>query len=190
MRITTSYLVVAASFLLGALVLPVQAEPPKDWAIAGDAPNDYEFGVANGDAHEGARSAYIKAKLSNSSGFGTLMQTISATKYLGKRVRLSAFLRTDNAGSGQMWMRIDGSGNAQLGFDNMGSRPITGTTSWKGYEIVLDVPRESVDIAFGVFLTGTGTVWADAFKIDVVPDSVPTTSAKLSSTPENLGFEE
>jgi hypothetical protein len=90
-----------------------------------------------------------------------------------------------------MWLRIDGDAGKVLGFDNMDSRPVSGTTEWKRYDIVLDVPAAARDIAFGFFLTGNGEVWADGFKIDKVDQSVSATAAapQLKDEPANLDFE-
>ncbi len=79
------------------------------------------------------------------------MQSISAENYLDKRLRLSGFIKSkDVNGWSGMWMRIDGDNGKQLGFDNMQTRPIKGTTDWKQYEIVLDVPANSKTINYGV----------------------------------------
>jgi len=53
--------------------------------------------------------------------------------------------------SAGFWLRIDGKENPkqQLGFDNMNNRPVKGTTDWKLYQIVLDVPENSGLINFG-----------------------------------------
>lgn len=74
-------------------------------------------------------------------------------------MRLSGYLRTADAGGAQMWMRVDGPNHEALAFDNMDSRPVTGTTGWKRYDIVLDVPQTSVDVAFGFFLAGSGIAY-------------------------------
>jgi hypothetical protein len=85
------------------------------------------------------------------------MQEISADAYHGKRVRLSANAKaSDVQGWAGLWMRVDGDGSRPLAFDNMGNRPIKGTTDWKRYDIVLDVAGQATDVAFGILLTGRG----------------------------------
>jgi hypothetical protein len=178
---------------LAALASGAEAAAPPGWIIAGNAPTDYEFGVASAGSRDGSKSAFIKAKVESSSGFGTLMQTVGSRNYVGSRVRLSAYLRSDDARRGQMWMRIDGANQKVVGFDNMDSRPIIGTTEWKRYEIVLEVPRDAEAVAFGFFLAGPGTVWADGFKLEIVDKSVPLTGTGPGSRvtePANLGFED
>jgi hypothetical protein len=92
-----------------------------------------------------------------------------------------------------MWMRVDGPDRKVLSFDNMGDRPVTGSTGWTRYEIVLDVPPDSVDIAFGFLLTQGGTVWGDNFKLEKVDSTVPVTApsppAVKPKGPVNADFE-
>jgi len=177
---------------LGA-AFPTLAAAPPGWVIAGNAPTDYRFAVDTTTAASGKQSASISAKPgAKTNGFGTLMQIIAADNYRGDRLRLSGYLRTQAADRAQMWMRVDGAGGTILGFDNMDSRPVTGTTGWRRYDIVLDVPSDSVDIAFGFFLSGSGKVWGDDFELAKVESSVPVTSAgtALARAPANLDFEE
>lgn len=170
-----------------------QAEAPAGWHIAGSTPADYEFSQTAA-ASNGKYGSLIAAKSSTARGFGTLMQTIAADDYRGARWRLSAYMKTEEAARAQMWMRVDGSETKLLAFDNMDSRAVTGTTDWKKYEIVLDVPSGSIDIAFGYFLAGGGKVWADNFKLEKVDASVPVTAttpgvAGMPKAPANPDFE-
>jgi len=149
---------------LNALAL---ASAPAAWIVAGSAPGDYEFNANN---------LWIAAKPGATPyGFGTLMQKVDAGSYRGSRWRLSARMRTSEAHHAQMWMRVDGEDRTVLGFDNMSSRPVSGTTDWTAYDIVLDVPADSAAISFGFFLNGSGAVWAEDFQLVKVDDSVPVT---------------
>ena len=91
-------------------------------------------------------------------------------------------------------MRIDGENYMQMGFDNMRNRPIKGTSDWKKYEIVLDIPPDSKSINYGVLLNGDGKVWFDDFKLEEVDDNVPVTNIvsekMIPDQPVNLDFEE
>jgi hypothetical protein len=132
------------------------------------------------------------------------MQAIRADDYLGKRVRLAAYVKSADvqlwAG---LWMRVDSNGRRAVAFDNMNARAIKGTTGWTRYEVVLDVPEDGAQIAFGVLLAGNGRVWADTFSLTPVDASVESTDVGLSPEyaevavgigvprrPTNLSFEE
>ena len=177
--------------VLAAFSLSASADAPAGWIVAGNAPKDYDYGteVQSGD---GGKSAFIKAKpTAAATGFGTLMQMVSANEYRGGRWKLSARMRTADASKAQMWMRVDGPDNKMNAFDNMDDRPVTGDTEWKRYEIVLDVPQDSLAVAFGFFLSGGGEVWADDFKLERVSETTPVTGKRPQqpNTPSNLDFE-
>ncbi|RPI66204.1 MAG: hypothetical protein EHM47_17210 [Ignavibacteriales bacterium] len=181
-------------FIAGFLVQD-NTKLPKGWFAAGSNPSEYEVGIDNSLFQDGKSSAYIKSKKPKTNEFGTLMQYIDAGNYVEKRLRLSGYIKSDAVeGWSSMWMRIDGDMGKQLGFDNMRGRTIHGTTDWKKYEIVLDVPSGSVGIAFGVILGGKGKVWFDNMKLEVVNNSVPVTNLvkepDYPKMPVNLNMEE
>lgn len=72
-------------------------------------------------------------------------------------------------------MRLDGD-RRLLGFDNMLNRPVTGTTDWKRYEVVLDVPAETINIFIGTLIDGTGQLWVDDVKLEIVGKEVDVTN--------------
>jgi len=146
---------------------------PKGWIKAGSHPDNYEIALDAAVKHGGKASAYIKG--AGADGFGTLMQSFKAHGYHGKRLRLSAWVRTENADSAQLWLRLDGA-RGVVGFDNMDNRKVRGTVDWKKYEIVLDVPTNTVNVAFGALLAGKGQAWVDDFAFEVVGNDTPSTN--------------
>ena len=58
------------------------------------------------------------------------------------------------------------------------------------YEIILEVPKDSKSINYGVLLNETGMVWLDDLTFEIVLQSTATTGKKLSVAPENNNFEE
>jgi hypothetical protein len=186
--------IIVALFLssLGAIAT-TRAQIPTGWIVAGSAPKDFEFSKDANEVWQGHNSALIAAKPGVvSNGFGTLMQTFSADNYRGGRWRLSGYLKTRDAARAQIWMRVDAANRNVVSFDNMDDRPVTGTTGWTRYEIVLNVPPNSVDVAFGFLLTQSGKVWGSDFKLEKTDTAVPVTSAgpaTLPKEPLNLDFE-
>ena len=187
--LTTSSIVVLA--LCG---FSLMAKPPAGWFAAGSKPTDYDISTDTASQYMGLPSVRLKSITPAIKGFGTMMQSMSADQYHGKRIRFSAFVRSEaiEAWAG-LWLRVD-KGKDSVAFDNMQSRAIKGTSEWKNYQVVLDVPEDATGIAFGILLDGTGSAWINGAKFEVVDSSVPVTDMHLNMTkpsqsPKNLSFE-
>lgn len=193
-KLQTIVLLISISLTLLSFDLPI------GWFQSGSDPESYDMGIDKGAGQDGKNAATIKSIAKKINGFGTLMQNCLPDNYLGKRVRMSGLLKTQNVSDWSgFWFRIDEKGSEQpLGFDNMHDgkkdRSIKGTTDWTKYEIVLDVPQNASNLAYGALLVGTGQIWFDNIKFEVVDNSVQTTNAeneslKQSKDPVNLDFE-
>ncbi|MGH3420902.1 MAG: hypothetical protein ACRDOD_15115, partial [Streptosporangiaceae bacterium] len=118
---------------------------PAAWRMTGNRRADYEAGLLPGVSYDGDRVARLRlrADVAEPAGFGALVQTIGAPRYLGRRVCFSAMLKatgvTNWAG---LWLRVDGV-NSTLVLDNMEDRPLSGTTDWTPASIVLDVAEQA-----------------------------------------------
>jgi len=187
------YLTVGFSVALTNVGL-AQTKVPNGWFVAGSRAKEYVATVDNQKPHGGKGSAHFKSSVSKTTGFGTLMQTFQAGEFRGKRVRLTGYARSRDVDSAGLWMRVDGPAGKTLSFDNMHDRPIKGSSDWAKYEIVLNVPTQAEQIAYGVLLTGRGDVWLDDLKFDVVGDASATAAdskaGKIPDAPVNLDFEQ
>lgn len=155
----------------------------EGWHKAGSHPNDYEMKIVADVKHNGNGSVMVSALKEDIDGFGTYMQTFKADNYLGERLQLTGWIKTEDVSSAQMWMRLDGI-ESMTGFDNMASRSIKGTNDWQEYSIVLDIPKETILIAFGAFVHGSGTAWVDDYSFEVVGADVSTTNMLFGEPPE------
>src|SRR6478752_944624 len=173
---------------------------PAGWFKAGSEPKSYEMGIESGAGLDGKNAATIKSKSSKIKGFGTLMQDCLPDNYLGKRVRMTGLVKSANVEDwAGLWFRVDEKDSKKsISFDNMHDgkkdRSITGTTEWTKYEIVLDVPLNASNLAYGALLVGKGQIWFDNIKFEVVDNSVPTTGKGKEQLmpikePMNLDFD-
>lgn len=173
-------------------------EVPDGWLVSGAGNEDYEMGVED-DNRRG--EAVIRCRYASgdpafkANGFGTLMQSIQADTYRGKRLMLSAELKTENVdAAATIWMRVDGIDSRALRFDNMETRssagPLKGTNDWTGRRIVLDVPDEAQSIHYGFYLRGGGVVRVRNFDVSEVSGDTPVTAGSKPerTAPTNLGF--
>lgn len=176
---------------------PNSGAAPRGWFLAGDHPQNYVTGVDRDIIYQGHPSAYLKPKPSATEGFGTLMQQFDAAQYAGKRVRLKAWVKSENVNDwAGLWMRVD-SGAKSVAFDNMQNRPIKGITGWQNYAVVLDVPKDATGISFGILVSKSGTVWLNSAQFEIVGMDMPVTdkwagsgSLQQHPGPTNLNFEE
>jgi hypothetical protein len=176
----------------------VRANPaPTGWFLAGSHPASYNVGRDTATKYSGKASGFLRSNTSKeaTSGFGTIMQNVVADSYAGKRLRLSGFVKSDKVVDwAGLWMRVDGKGAEPLAFDNMQQRAIKGSNDWQRFDVVLDVDPGATSIAFGVLLAGSGGVWFDDLKFEIVPSTVAITAGtpirSVSKTAQNLGFEQ
>jgi hypothetical protein len=167
---------------------------PTGWHKNGAKSDSYIVGVDSLQTWGGMPSAYVESLTSTvEGGFGGMMQTSAAETYVGKRVRLSGWVKTEDAneGGGHLWLRIDGQERGQmLGFDNMQNRAVKGTNDWQEASVVLDVPPGASALAYGFFVSGGGKMWVNGQRIEVVGPEVPTSNMlTLPRGPRNLGFD-
>jgi hypothetical protein len=183
-------ILVSAAAALALLSGPAAAQ--SGWYKNGSHPAEYDMGTDTGTAFTGSSSGYIRSIKPSPSGFGTYMQMVDATAYRGKRVRFSAYVKSEGLTQWSgLWMRVD-VGTKAVAFDNMYGRPIKDTQPWAQHSVVLDVSTDATVVAFGILLTGKGSVWIDDVELDVVNESVPVTNRLAQTTvdkPRNLDFE-
>lgn len=170
---------------------------PEGWWKNGSTLDAYVVGVDPTQPKIKPVSAYVKSIEPQIHGFGGMMQMCSAETYRGKRLRFSAMMKTADAESGHLWFRVDAPGNRPIEFDNMDNRPLKGTTDWTLCTIVLDVPPEAANLAYGFFIQGTGQAWVNNAQLEEVGADIPTTNQPLSvalrpdnfpKAPVNLDF--
>jgi len=100
--------------------------------------------------------------------FGSLMQRCPGQSLAGKVIRIQAEIKAEDVKEwAGIWLRADGEIIPDLVFDNMARRPIRGTTAWKTYTIETSLPQETAWLNYGIVLAGSGTIWADDFRIEV-----------------------
>jgi hypothetical protein len=180
---------------LSAVLSAPELEPmPAPWLVSGTHRANYVAGLLpSGVTHDGARVVQLRlrAGVADAAGFGTLMQSIAAGRYTGRRVRFAAALRahevSDWAG---LWLRIDTeAGMRQI--DNMHDRALRQSTDWQHAAVVLDVPDEATSLHFGVLLSGAGAVDLAQPAFEPVSTDVPVTAkppAPLPDEPQALNF--
>jgi hypothetical protein len=171
-----------------------QLKLPDGWLKTGTSPHLFEAGLDPLADYLGKPVVVLKSKDEGAvDGFATLMQTIAAEKYLGKRIAISAVIRTlDTLGSATIWLRIDGADGGMLAFNNLetltSGGALKGTEAWSRRRIVLDVSPSARTINFGFYLMGPGTAWFADFTFEEVATEKGLSENQAATEPRNLGF--
>ena len=150
-------------------------EAPQGWGFVGQ-PNA-GYGIQLDESPFGQASLLIHSNNRADGSFGGIGQNISAATFAGQRIRLTARVRTEDVnGWTGLWLRLDDGAGKVLLLDNMSDRGVYGTRPWLRQHIVVDVPAETLRIAFGAILSGTGKAWLDDFELVAAPDASPVTA--------------
>jgi len=125
----------------------------------------YQVQVVPREAESG-KCVFIQNQRATEVEFGSLMQRCPARNLAGRAIRIEADIRTEQVEQwAGLWLRADGEVVPDLVFDNMGRRPIRGTTPWQRYALDVQLPAETAWLNYGIVLSGRGTMWADNFKV-------------------------
>jgi hypothetical protein len=168
------------------------AEPlPRPWAHHNQ--EHYEAGVTANKPSTGKYSAYIRSKERESTTMGTLWQAIKPRPdWFGERVKMTVSMKTRGVEEAAgLFMRVSTYGG-WINYDYMYDRVVRGDTGWHKQMIVLDIPRDTSLIDFGVWIIGKGEVQVDDFRFDVVGNKLHVTGASEKiefDQPQNLDFE-
>ncbi|MCP4211433.1 MAG: hypothetical protein GY764_08130 [Halieaceae bacterium] len=171
-----------------------ELELPTGWWRTGSHPELYDMGVDRNLQCNEMAVVTLRSREPTISGFGTLIQNCQARAFLKERLQLSATVSSENVVDwAGLWMRVDGEERfPSLKFDNMRNRAIKGTNVWSRYTVVLDVPEEAVELSYGIYLCGAGTVRVANFQIERVGTEVETTDLRYTDIcpemPVNLDF--
>ncbi|HEX4094666.1 MAG TPA: hypothetical protein VHZ33_38610 [Trebonia sp.] len=182
---------------LSAVLAGPSLEPvPAPWRVSGTHRPNYDAGLLpSATSYRGGRVVRLRlrAGVADAVGFGTLMQSISAARYAGRRVRFAAALQSlevsDWAG---LWLRVDTAAGTH-DIDNMHDRALRQTTAWQQAAVVLDVPEHATALHFGVLLSGAGAVDLAQPRFEAVGTDVPVTAKPtppLPEEPQSLDFDQ
>jgi len=158
---------------------------PPGWEFRAENPEQYEHGLDRSYSTRGA-VAYIRSRTARAAGIARLMQPVEVSSYIGKRVRVSAWLRSnavDQEGGLLFLLR-----NRVVGaVGNQRFLAMHGTNEWSRRSIVFEIDDEVAEMRVGFALSGPGVIWADDFSIEVVDRNTPVTRV-LPPAPVDADF--
>jgi hypothetical protein len=165
------------------------------WTIWSQCPTDFSVTVdpaVTRHGHPALRIAYVSSEPPEKYSFvwwGKHHYDLDTfRKYLGHTVRMSVWAKSEDifprAGLDFQPKDLNGKRLAKT----RSSDRILGTTDWREYSIVCDIPEETRDFQTAVFMYGDGKLWVDtnSFKWEIVETppgkQLPATSAAQDIT--------
>ena len=161
-------------------------ELPADWVLTPATGAKYVLDSEN--PFQGEHCLLIDStgiELDEVSMLSVGLQRIDATAWQGKRIRVTAAVRTSDllgAGRLQMTAEVTRTGDDLMSVfspvvcaeDDMNDRPIK-NEEWERHSIVLEVDPQAAAINVGWKMIGIGRAWIDDISLEEVDASVPLT---------------
>jgi hypothetical protein len=145
-------------------------QAPPSWGLSPKMIEDgFKAEVVSGGAKEGQQALHLFHTTGTSAiGWGTTMQSVDPRTYLGKKVRLTGWIKTDGKpeSKSSLWMRVDRPSGTGF-FDNAQNRAIN-ATEWTPLAIEGKVDSDALSLNFGCLIWGPGHAWFDALKLELV----------------------
>lgn len=169
--------------------LPPLAPLPQGWGMMANGgphrlPGRCDAGVDTAASDDGPRQFSIRCTNDIIPSFGGAQLSFDPEDYLGKRVRVSGWLKVRDVqavanpgfpaatGSASLWLGV-GSQADGLRMDRMQRGSLTGSSGWEYREFVVEVPKDSRRMLVGFWMEGKGQVWVRDLQVEVVSKKVP-----------------
>lgn len=157
---------------------------PRKWYLSGET---YDLNVVTDVSSCGEQAMRFYSGEATDQDFGVCTGSFPFLLASGKEMTLRGKIKTKDVTTHVgLWLRIDGP-EGPLQFDNMMSRPISGTQDWTEYEIILPVDTIVKNINFGALMVGSGTAWVDCLEIFLDGEKYLEKPPRLqTATPEEI----
>ncbi len=154
-------------------------DAPTGWGL-----NNASVALDDQVVHGGNWAVRIERRPGAGGAFGGISKMIPVD-FSGRTIEMRGFLRSEDVTEHMgMWLRLDGEGNSPLGFDSIQGLQVKGTTDWEEYTIKVQANKDGQRLYFGVFVAGSGKVWADDLQLLV--DGKPVWEAPKMEPPKTV----
>ncbi len=114
----------------------------RPWQLGARNPEKYKSIINFSAVYQESEGYGFGSELAEATEFGTICHQRDAAEYRGKRIRLTAELKTENCEVGaSMWARADAPNPNDLAFDKMGDRILEGTNNWQESSLFCKLQR-------------------------------------------------
>jgi hypothetical protein len=146
---------------------------PKDWMLRGSGAHNYDVKSDKGEVFSGQSSVLFASHNKDIpyTEFGSLMQSVIADPWLGKRVVFTVnWKRTGFRQHIELWVRALDASRVVIAYNESGAQ--YGREDWVRNSVALDIPWSATEIAYGVNLHGPGEIHVDNARFDIVDKAV------------------
>jgi hypothetical protein len=164
------------------------------WSVWSQCPTDFSVTLdpaVTRNGHPALRIAYVSSEPPEKYSFvwwGKHNYDLDTfRKYLGHTVRMSVWAKSEDVvpRAGLDFQPKDLKGKRLV--KTRSSERILGTTDWREYSVVCDIPQETRDFQTAVFMYGDGKLWVDtnSFKWEIV-ETPPGTQPLRTSASQDI----
>jgi len=158
-----------------ALAHPHDAATVNGWQLTAPITDKFEASPDTNVTFRGKPSARLQSEVMRAD-LASLVQTIDADQYRGKRIRYSTFAKTKRVeGWTGAWIRIDSPHSEFRGYEDTHNVNLQGDRDWTALSLVVDVPDDARSIELGLSQEGSGTTWFGPVSVETVDNNVRTT---------------
>jgi hypothetical protein len=149
--------------------------PVDGWWLRGDGRDEYSFGRDTVVAHEGRPSVAMAPRGLPSGVYGGLVRDWDATPWRGRRVRVSAWVRSEAVTMvGEFSVSVSSTASpAKAPPRQMASRRLAPSSDFASYQLELVVPPDALAVSLAVGVAGPGKIWVEGGRIDPADAAVP-----------------
>lgn len=157
--------------------------PPRWTAHSSHKRTQFSAGVEADVLFNGREVACVEVLSEKASGYVVLHQFLEYRPYVGKQIKLSGFVKTENVGGiATVWASVSDTKHRRLSSAFIDSQTYD-TKDWTKFELVIDVCDDAFYAYFGGTVRGTGTVWFTVAEIEVLSE-LPPAKKRSSAAPK------
>jgi hypothetical protein len=186
---------------------PPQVMVPKDWMLRGSGPENYDVRSDRSEVFSGQSSVLFASRKKDIpyTESGSLMQSVIADPWLGKRVVFTvSWKRKGFRQYVQLWVRALDASRVVVAYNESGAA--YAKEDWHRNSVAIDIPWSATEIAYGVSLKGPGQMNIDDAHFEVVDKAADVAARNLTghlgivaqetsdkgplASPSNMDFED
>lgn len=186
-------ILLSITFLLFKVNLSAQILP-KAWVKSGTSAGSFTMEIKPNEGINNSNALVIESIGKEIYGSGAAIQTINVSNYLGKRVKLSAYIKTENVKDFASLIicqqnQLDDIWNNNANNNDDKRTNLKGNFDYKIIESYLNVNYISGNLVIGAMIKGEGKIWIDHFNLEVL-ENIPEPPLALSKVLQNTDFED